>query len=133
MIETSPESLIADLDEALLDAGEDIVLQHLTLGPGGTQIPFSVTCRAVVRGYTPEELIAGSGITQEDRKVILSPTEITAADWPGPMPVRPNVDKRIPSGGDRVMRHGQAMAVQAAEGIYVQGQLVRIEARARGN
>lgn len=130
---TDTESLIADLDAALAEAGEDIVLQHLTLGPGGTQIPFSVTCRAAVRGYSPDELIAGSGIIQKDRKIILSPTEITVAGWPGPMPVSAGIDKRVPRAGDRVMRNGQAMAVQAAEGIYVQGELVRLECQARGN
>lgn len=130
---TEAESLIADLDAALAESGEDVLLQHLTLGPAGTQIPFSVTCRAVVRGYTPEELIAGSGIIQKDRRVILSPTEITGAGWPGPMPVATDVDKRIPRNGDRVIRNGLPMMVQAAEGIYVQGVLVRIEAQARGN
>lgn len=132
-METSPASLIADLDEALADAGETITLQHLTIAPNSTQIPFPVTCRAVVRGYSPEELIAGSGIIQKDRKIIMSPTEITAAGWPGPMPVGPNIDKRIPRNGDRVIRNGLPMIIQTAEGLYVQGTLVRIEAQARGN
>lgn len=125
--------MVAALDEALAAAGEDIILQRLTLGPGGVQIPFSVTCRAAVRGYTPEELIAGSGIVQKDRKIIFSPTEITQAQWPGPLPVGADVDKRIPRVGDRVIRNGLPMIVQAAEGIYVQGELVRLEMQARGN
>jgi len=49
------------------------------------------------------------------------------------MPVGPNIDKRIPRNGDRVLRNGLPMTVQAAEGIYVQGELVRLECQARGS
>lgn len=126
---TDAESVIADLDEALADAGEDIVLQRLT---GTQQIPYSVTCRAVVRGYAPEELIAGSGITQQDVKVILSPTEIEVAGWPGAQP-QTSGDKRVPVKNDRILRQGRPLTVQAAAGIYVGGELVRIEATARGS
>ncbi len=60
---------VRQLDIALADddVGQDIRLQRLT----GTQnIPFEVKCRAVVRGYAPEELVNGitqHGNSQSDR------------------------------------------------------------------
>lgn len=124
------DALIADLDAALKDAGEDIRLQRLTLGPGGTQIPVEVVCRATVRGYAPHELVGG--IAQQDVKLILSPSEITRAAWPGgtPMPNRP--DPRVPLKGDRVITGRGTLAVQAASGIFIGSTLVRIEIQARG-
>lgn len=126
---TEPESLIADLDAALAEAGEDVVLQRLT---GTQQIPFSVTCRAVVRGYTPEELVAGSGIVQGDSKVILSPTEIERAQWPGAQP-QSTGDKRVPRVKDVLIVQGKPRNVMAAMPFYVAGELVRIELQVRGS
>lgn len=122
-------SALAKLDAALGKAGQDIRLQRLT----GTQsIPFEVTCRAVVRGYAPEELI--NGITQQDSFVILSPTQIEAKGWPGPqISIDPSsVDRRIPRKGDRVFINGKPRNVEAATGLYVDDTLVRIEMRVLG-
>lgn len=123
--------LVAALDEGLLVAGEDVELQRLTLGPGGVQIPFSVTCRATVRSYEPRELVGG--IIQGDTRLVLSPTEIERAQWPGPgaVPASPG-DRRVPRKGDRVVIQGRARTVEAATPVYVAGVLVRLELQVRG-
>lgn len=88
-----------------------------------------VTCPASIRGYLPAELV--NGITQQDCKVILSPTQINAAVWPGPQGSGPDI--RIPSRnrGDLCIINGEIRTVQAAVGLYVQGVLVRIELQVR--
>jgi hypothetical protein len=124
----TPTEIIADLDASLREDGEDIRLVRYTLGPGGTQIPFEVTCRAFVRGYEPSELIGA--ITQQDSKVILSPTQIIAAQWTSGR-TAPD-DKRVPMVGNRVFIAGRARNIGAAVGKYVANELVRIELSVKG-
>ena len=126
---TEAEQAIADLDAALASDGEWVELQRQT---GTPQIPFKVTCRAFVRGYTAQELVGG--ISQTDSKLILSPTEITRAGWPGPnsSATSTNQDRRVPRKGDAVVIAGRKRAVEAAGGIYLGGELVRIEMRVLG-
>ena len=126
---TEAEQAIADLDAALAADGEWIELQRLT---GTALIPFKVTCRAFVRGYTAQELIGG--ISQTDSKLILSPTEITRSGWPGPnsSATSTNQDRRMPRKGDAVIISGRKRAVETAGGIYLASELVRIEMRVLG-
>lgn len=129
----TPAEVISNLDAALDRRGEDILLQRLTLGPASTPIPFGVSCRAFVRGYKPDELVGS--ITQQDNRVILSPTEISAIGWPGPAVTPPGpgvLDRRVPHKGDRAVINGQVRNVEAATGIYMAGTLVRIEMQVRG-
>lgn len=120
---------LAALDEALADVGQTITLRRYT---GTQKIPFNVECRAVVRGYQPEELVGG--ITQQDAMVILSPTEIEAKGWPGPnsSATPTNEDRRVPKKGDAAVINGKVRNVEAAAGIYVDNTLVRIEMRVLG-
>lgn len=124
------EDAIADLDADLAENGEDIVLRRNTLGPAGVQIPFDVTCRAMVRGYAPQELVAG--ISQQDSLVILSPTEATLAGWPGAATRSTNIDRRVPVKGDVAIIAGKSRAIEAAVGIYVTNVLVRMEMQVKG-
>lgn len=124
----TPAEVIADLDASLREDGEDIRLQRLALGPGGLQIPFEVTCRAFVRGYQPQELVAG--ITQQDKKVILSPTQIVAASWTSGRSA--HEDARVPMKGNRIILNSGPATVQAAAGLYVAGTLARLELQVRG-
>lgn len=127
----TPAEAIADLDRSLAADGEDIRLQRLTLAAGGVQIPFEVTCRACVRGYQPKDLVGG--ITQQDSKVILSPTEIVRAGWPGAASAAgTDQDRRVPRKGDRAIIAGRPRNIEAAVGIYVGSELVRIEMRVLG-
>ena len=125
----TPATAISMLDRQLAAHGEDIRLQKLT---GTQQIPFEVVCRAFVRGYSPNELLAG--ISQSDVQVIISATQIDAQSWPGPSltTALPTQDRRIPTKGDRVYIKGKPRNVESAQGIYLDGTLVRIEMRVLG-
>ena len=120
----TPAAAIAALDRHLASNGEDVVLQKIVSGA----VSASVTARAIVRGYDPEELVAG--IAQQDSLVIVSPTEIDAAAWPG-LPDGLE-DERVPVKGDRVSIAGRVRAIEAATGIRMAGELVRIEMQVRG-
>lgn len=121
---------IEKLDRFLANRGEDIVVRRIV---GTTnQSVTDVDCRAFVRGYSPEELTGG--ITQQDSFVILSPTQINKAQWPGGQPVGGLQDPRIPSKakGDKAIIAGKPRSIEAAVGIYKAGELVRIEMRVLG-
>jgi|SRR5579885_1059441 len=116
----SPE--IAALDEALAAVGEDIVLRRV-VGEDPSTTNIDVTCRAVVRTFEPEELVGG--IAQTMSKVIISPSEISAAGWPG---VTPNIPQRL----DQVVIAGRVKDIEAVDPIYVRGVVVRIELQVLG-
>lgn len=122
--------MIARLDGSLARVGEDVVLRRNTLGPGGVQIPFDATVRAQVRGYEPAELTAA--VIQGDSRVILSPTQIEQAGWPGATAAPVTGDRRVPRRGDVVLVQGTPRHVFAAAPKYVGGVLVRIELQVRG-
>lgn len=121
---------ISRLDASLARAGQTVTLTRIAT----SSLPaVSVVCKASIRGYTPQELT--SDITQQDSKVILSPTQINAAGWPGAQ-VSGQPDVRVPSKnrGDFFLIGGVKRTVQAAVGIYLPGSsdiLVRIEAQVR--
>lgn len=123
------EQAVADLNAALAADGEWIELWRET---GTQKIPFKVRCRAFVRGYAAQELVGG--IAQTDSKVIMSPTEILRVGWPGPnSSVTPtDQDRRVPRKGDAAVIAGRKRAVEAAGGIYLGSELVRIEMRVLG-
>lgn len=124
---------IDKLDRMLADRGEDVVLQRIV--GAVNQAVSAVTCRAFVRGYSPQELIAGSGITQGDSHVTLTSTQINAAQWPGGTVVTnppPTIDPRVPRQGDKMVIAGKLRTVQAAAPIYMDGELVRIDAQVKG-
>lgn len=128
---TAAEREIADLDAALAQDGQPITLRRVL--SVDTETYVDVTCQAFVRGYQPNELV--NGITQQDRSVILSPTQINAAEWPGDDPVSVEVpDARIPSRnrGDKCVIDTIECAVQSAQGIWIGSTLVRIDMRVRG-
>lgn len=124
---SGPAEAIAALDEALADVGQLITLRRTT---GTQQIPFDVQVKAMVRGYSPEELIGG--ITQQDSMVILSPTDIDAKGWPGPATAPTNEDRRVPRKNDKAIINGKLRNVEAGVGIYMADVLVRIEMRVLG-
>ena len=126
---TEAEQAIADLDAALAADGEWIELWRET---GTQKIPFKVRCRAFVRGYAAQELVGG--IAQTDSKIVMSPTEIIRAGWPGPnsSATPTDQDRRVPRKGDAVVIAGRKHTVETAGGIYVAAELVKIEMRVLG-
>src|SRR5690606_26209128 len=61
------------LNRSLKTKGESVILRRRV---GTSNVFISVPCRAVVRGYQPEQLVGS--ITQQDSEAILSPTDIIA-------------------------------------------------------
>jgi hypothetical protein len=113
---------IAALDEALAAVGEDIILRRVN-GEDPNTTNVDVTCRAVVRSFEPEELVGG--IAQTASRVIVSPSEIEAAGWPGSSP---NIPRRL----DQVIIAGRVRDIEAVDPIHVGSRLVRIELRVLG-
>jgi hypothetical protein len=126
---------IADLDAVLLADGEDIELRRL-ITAGTSQMNVRVDCRAFVRNYGAEELVGG--ITQEQVRVTISPSEIIAANWPGPWtpsanePTKPDTDRRVPRKNDKCVIKGKVRNIEVAMPIYVDNELVRINLRVLG-
>jgi hypothetical protein len=73
----------------------------------GTSNTFNdVSVLGLAVGYAPEELVGG--ITQGDKRAILSNAEIAAAGWPGP-----------PRRGDILVIDGQPYTVQAPDPRWI--------------
>lgn len=129
MSDVDPQALIADLDDALAEVGAEATLVRLY---GTNRTESRVDLKVVLRGYKAEE-ITGE-IQQTDQAFIMSPTEINNKPWPGFHSNEPeNIDLRIPRKNDQILASRGKLTVQEADGIWVQGTLVRIEGRVRGN
>jgi hypothetical protein len=89
--------------------GQPVNLQRLT--GTTTQVRHEVVCRAVVRGYEPVQLIGS--ITQGDREVAITNTEIADAQWPGP-----------PRNGDRCIIDGRTTTIQACDTRRLRNEVV---------
>ncbi len=118
----TPAAAIAALNRQLALHGQHAVLRRSTW-VGTTKTNFDVAIRITLRGYRPEELLGG--ITQGDSQVVLGPTEIAAAGWPGGM-----VD--VPHAGDQIIAAGRARSIIASAPIYLGGELVRLDLQVRG-
>lgn len=116
---------IDDLDYTLARDGEDIVLRRVV--GTGSQINIDVKCRAIVRTEKVSEIV--SGITQRTSTAILSPTEITRAQWPGGQPASSairQIDPRLPRIGDKVIAGGEPLNIEVVKPVLVDGDLIRI-------
>lgn len=115
----SPGSARAALDRWLAKAGRDATLQR-RIGTSDTFL--GVTVRAHVTGYKPDLIIAGSGLQVGDSRVVISTTQVDAAEWPS------IGGDRVPLRGDRLIVGGRVRIVrQAWEAPRIGGELVRIE------
>ena len=121
---------VAALDRALKISGEDIVLRRI-YGQSPRTNNVDVTVHAAVRTFQPQELLGG--INQADNKVIISPTEIANANWPGgEIPSGTVADPTIPRITDRVIIQGRVRTILVVQPIYIDDELVRIEMRVLG-
>lgn len=121
---------IARLDRSLARSGQTVILQR-TIGTTN-QARITATMKAHVRGYQPQDLL--QGITQGDRKVIISPTDIIKSQWPGGQAGVLSGDQRVPRKGDAIIVAGRECAIQNAAPIYLDGtsDLIRIDIQVRG-
>lgn len=121
---------VAALDNALARAGEDIILRRI-YGQAPRTNNVDVTVRAAVRAFQPNELLGG--IMQTDNKIIISPTDIAKAGWPGgELPSATVADPKLPRITDRVIVQGRVRTILVVQPIYVEDDLVRIEMRVLG-
>lgn len=103
------------LDAALAARGEDIVLRRV-VASGQNVANIDVTCRARVDTVGADEIVGT--ITVSDLKVIMSPTEILAAQWPGGVPQYPvsnAADPRMPRITDFVIARGKVRQVKMVD------------------
>ena len=121
-------SHISALDRGLAARGQDVILRRIS-GSGPSATSIDVACRAVVRGYRPEELVGG--IAQGDSQVILSPSEIRSSGWPDPGGSPPG-SVSLPRKGDKLIVQGRMRTIEAAAPILIAGELVRIDLQVRG-
>jgi hypothetical protein len=108
-----PVQAIAMLDGQIARHGETLLL--LTVA-AGVPVEPGTTVRGFVRGYKPEQIIAGGDIKQNDRMVVLSPTGLPA----------------LPAVGSKVRIRGKIHNVQSAYPIRLADTLVRVELQVRG-
>lgn len=107
----SPEECITALDRALETAGEDMVLQRLYGETPNTQ-PVKVTVRARPFGG----------------KLILSPTQIAVAQWPGgEVPSEQFPVPSLPRYQDEIISANSKWTVQHCEPFRMDNVLVRLE------
>lgn len=123
--------LLASLDAHLAARGTDITLRRVT-GSAPSTVNHDITVRAAVRSYSPEELVGD--IKQTDSQVIMSPTQILAAGWPGTgeVPSATVADPTLPRRLDRVVIAGRVRNIEVVDPIYVGNELVRLELRVLG-
>lgn len=118
------------LDQALLEAGEDVVLRR-TSGTAPNDIHKDVTIRAVVRAFRLRAEALASGLKQQVWIVIFSPSEIWATNWPGSSAALVP-DPQLPRRLDQFVFHGTTHTIEAVDPIFVGGELVRVEASCIG-
>jgi hypothetical protein len=132
-VSAASDNEIRELDASLAADGLWIELQRLI----GTQlIPIRCTCRAFVRGYAASEVTSIIAFT--DSKVIISPTQIIRAGWPGPnnSATSTKQDRRVPgppnNTTDRFVINGKPRTIASSLPIYLDGELIRIDMRVAG-
>lgn len=126
----SPSEAIAMLDRFLETDGKDCILRRV-YGTAGNIIVSDVTVRAKVSAYSETELVGG--IVQTDSRVIMSPSQITAAQWPGGELTSSSVpDPTLPRRNDKLIVDGRVRNVEFVNPADIGGTLVRIEMRIAG-
>ena len=122
--------LIAALDRALATAGgEEIVLRRRL----GDDVYATVTCIAKIDRIGGGE--SPAGIRLSEFSLIMSPTQINKAQWPGTGSSSDGVDPRIPRENDTddiIIRKQPPRVVTVSDPKYVAGELVRLNLRIAG-
>jgi hypothetical protein len=119
----------AALDRAIARAGQMVRLTR-TIGTIPNQTFITADVPAIVRAYRTEQLIGT--ITQGDSNVILSPSDIERAGWPGGTPPTNGTDARVPKTTDSVVFLGRSCKIIAVKPLYIRGELARIDLQVRG-
>lgn len=120
----SPADARAALDRMLANVGQDVELQRLS--SPSMAVAAAVTIRAHIVDFKPQELLGGVGLQTGDSRVIMSTTEVNAAQWPSAL------ESRLPRKGDRIVVAGRTRTVLFAwPAPYIEDELIRIELAVR--
>lgn len=106
----NPTEAIAELDRALAETGEDVILRRYTASTGSPRPKIDLPMKAFVRPLQAEELVGN--MDSSFSKVITSPTGKT-----GMLPMLK---------GDKIVIDGRERNVELPKPIKFAGQLVRI-------
>ena len=107
--------------------GEPVTLRRIVAGGN-----HDLSLPAFVRGFKPDQIAAG--VQQGDRSAVLHPDDVVVATWLSGVAVQPgeNPDRRVPKKGDKLVVAGRVCNIEAAEGVYLETALVRINLVVRG-
>jgi hypothetical protein len=131
---------IARLDRQIRLHGEPIEIQS-NVGASNT-ISVRMNCRGIVRTLTQAQLIGG--ISTQNYLVILSPTDIRRAKWPGSQGAdivstgfkqighRPSRDFNMPTTSHVLFFRGVQATITGRALVYDKGEVVRIELKVAG-
>lgn len=112
----TPAQAIAMLDRQIAQHGQTVTLTRTV--PNGS--PITLTCRAFVRGYKPDEL--ANGVVQGDSLVVLSPTALAGSPFASALPVRL----------DKLTTAGRKRNIEMADPVLMNDMLVRLNLQVRG-
>jgi hypothetical protein len=121
---------LARLDRQIRLHGEEVQLIH-TVG-SSTQTNTRAQIRGIVKTLGIEQIIAG--ITATNYMVIISPTDLRRAAWPGAVAVAAASgipisarDAVVPTTADKITFRGAQKAISKVDAIYDGDECVRIE------
>lgn len=112
----TPSAAIAMLDRQLAAHGQTVILRR---GPKGSP-QSTATVKGFVTGFKADEIVPGSGISQSDDKVIVSPSSLSG--WTGEPPGK----------DDWCEINGRFRAVTNGRVRKISDVIVRIELQVKG-
>ncbi len=123
------------LDRHLAKHGETVVIRRIS-GTAPSTSNADVTCRAKVTAAGTEPLPGPGGVVVRLWDIIISPTQIRAAAWPGasaPAVPPAGFDQAIPRAmTDRIEVRGQWIAITFVDPVLVANKWVRANIKAKG-
>ena len=112
----TPAQAIAMLDRQIAEHGQTVTLTRLV----PNQASITLTCKAFVRGYKPDEL--ANGVQQGDSMVVMSPTDLAGTAF----------ESALPTTNNKLTTGGRLRNIQMADPVYMNDVLVRLNLQVRG-
>lgn len=119
-----PAREISRLDRSLAKRGSPVTLRRVGSPNVDVDLPAQMTFG--------RDLTEDGGVSQNEFDVILSPTKIIEAGWPGALAQTDGTDPLVPRRNDRIIANGRSYTVTAPNPAYLNGVLVRIDLKVRG-
>lgn len=127
-------ALVSALDRGLAAAGEWVTLRRV-VGDDTNVVNVDVMCRARVDAI--DNTVNAAGLRTSEFNIIISPTQINEAQWPGGSLVEPSdIDQRIPriNSTDQILMRGEKRprTITFVDPKIIGDELVRINLRVMG-